>query len=315
MCSPSLTSLLVLTGRNRQCTLDADTGNNIDLANPEHRCSLLKWLSDWRCRHLSEGQHRIASHSVLNWYQRDGASLFANKKPIWDLETHLLGNTKMDGISLNKVDKMAGLSFENGLRLHFDSILLFKNKSYPSAYFLSVLAIEEIGKAFLIMDFLWRSRVDGRMEREWEEKFLEDTYFHTAKQSSFAYNFDSPISTNRFFKSLYKGELEILKQNSVYVGLARNKRKINLKSRINNPLKIDKMKAQKQITNVNDCLLDLTLGVMKQVYCVDSDCVENLLNKRLLSKLKGKWSLIGGKTKTRLKKLERIKIDKVCALS
>jgi AbiV family abortive infection protein len=213
----------------------------------------------------------------------------------------------MDGISLNKVDKMAGLSFENGLRLHFDSILLFENKSYPSAYFLSVLAIEEIGKAFLIEDFLWHSLCDGRMEKEWEEKFLERIYFHTAKQNSFAYTFDSPIATSRFFKLLYKGELEIFKQNSVYVGLARNKRKVNLKSRINNPLKIDQTKAQKQITNVNDCLLEFTLGVIEQVYSVDSSCIENLLNKRLLSKLKGKWSLVGSKTKTRLKKLEKIK--------
>jgi len=212
----------------------------------------------------------------------------------------------MDRINLNKVDKMAGLSFENGLRLHFDSILLFKNKSYPSAYFLSVLAIEEIGKGFLIEDFLWHSLCDGRMEKEWEEKFLERIYFHTAKQSSFARTFDSPIATSRFFKLLYKGELEIFKQNSVYVGLARNKRKVNLKSRINNPLKIDQTKAQKQITNVNDCLLEFTLGVIEQVYSVDSSCVENLLNKRLLSKLKGKWSLVGGKTKTRLKKLEKI---------
>jgi len=212
----------------------------------------------------------------------------------------------MDGINLNKVDKMAGLSFENGLRLHFDSILLFENKSYPSAYFLSVLAIEEIGKAFLIEDFLWHSLCDGRMEKEWEEKFLERIYFHTAKQSSFARTFDSPIATSRFFKLLYKGELEIFKQNSVYVGLARNKRKVNLKSRINNPLKIDQTKAQKQITNVNDCLLEFTLGVIEQVYSVDSSCVENLLNKRLLSKLKGKWSLVGGKTKTKLKKLEKI---------
>jgi AbiV family abortive infection protein len=213
----------------------------------------------------------------------------------------------MDGISLNKVDKMAGLSFENGLRLHFDSILLFENKCYPSAYFLSVLAIEEVGKAFLIEDFLWHSVCDGRMEKEWEEKFLERIYFHTAKQASFARNLVWPISTSKFFGSLYKGELEILKQNSVYVGLARDRGKINLKSRINNPLKVDRLKAQKQITNVNDCLLELTLGVMKQVYGVDSSCIENLLNKRLLSKLRGKWSSMGRKTKTRLKKLERIK--------
>lgn len=212
----------------------------------------------------------------------------------------------MDGISLNKVDKMAGLSFENGLRLHFDSILLFENKSYPSAYFLSVLAIEEIGKAFLIEDFLWHSLCDGRMEKEWEEKFLERIYFHTAKQSSFARTF-FPISTNRFFKSLYEGELEILKQNSVYVGLARNKRKVNLKSRISNPLRIDQTKAQTQITNVNDCLLEFTSGVIEQVYSVDSSYIENLLNKRLLLKLKGRWPLIGSKTKTRLKRLEKIK--------
>jgi len=218
-----------------------------------------------------------------------------------------LKNMKIEGINLKKVDKMAGLSFENGLRLHFDSILLFKNKCYPSAYFLSVLAIEEIGKAFLIMDFLFHSRVDGRMGKEWEEKFLEPIYFHTIKQSSFAYNFDAPIPTNKFFKSLYKGELEILKQNSVYVGLSRNKRKINLKSRINNPLKINQIKVQKQITNVNDCLLDFTLGFIKQVYIVDSACIENLLNRRLLSKLECNWSLISGKTKTRLKRLEGIK--------
>ena len=211
----------------------------------------------------------------------------------------------MGGIDLNKVDKMAGLSFENGLRLHFDSILLFKNQSYPSAYFLSVLAIEEIGKAFLLGDFLWHSLCDGRMEQEWEQRILERVFSHRFKQSSFARVFDL-IAKSGFVKSLYHGELETVKQNSVYVGLARDKRKINLKGRINNPLKIGRMKAQKQITNVNDCLLEFTLGVMKQVYGVDSPCVEDLLHKRLLSQLKDQWPLIGRKTKIRLKKLEEI---------
>jgi len=211
----------------------------------------------------------------------------------------------MGGINLNKVDKMAGLSFENGLRLHFDSILLFKNQSYPSAYFLSVIAIEEIGKAFLLEDLLWHSLCDGRMEQEWELRILEPVFSHRFKQSSFARVFD-PIAKSGFFRSLYNGELETLKQNSVYVGLARDKRKINLKGRINNPLKIGQVKAQKQITNVNDCVVEFTLGVMKQVYIVDSHCVEVLLNKRLLSQLKGQWPLIGSKTKIRLKKLEEI---------
>lgn len=29
--------------------LNNDTGNNMDLANPKHRRSLLRWLNDWGC--------------------------------------------------------------------------------------------------------------------------------------------------------------------------------------------------------------------------------------------------------------------------
>ena len=70
--------------------LNKATGSSIDLANPEHRISLMKWLNDWGCRHLSEEYHEVASRSILNWYQVDGASLFTNEKPLWDLEDHEL---------------------------------------------------------------------------------------------------------------------------------------------------------------------------------------------------------------------------------
>jgi len=65
--------------------LNSTTGGSIDLTNPAHRISLMKWLNDWGCRHLSEDQHKVASYSILNWYQADGAYLFPNEKPIWDL--------------------------------------------------------------------------------------------------------------------------------------------------------------------------------------------------------------------------------------
>ena len=61
------------------------TGYRIDLTIQEHRDALLKWLNDWGCRHLSENQHDVASNSILEWYQVDGASLFTNEKPLWDL--------------------------------------------------------------------------------------------------------------------------------------------------------------------------------------------------------------------------------------
>jgi hypothetical protein len=65
--------------------LNKATGGSIDLTNPEHRIALIKWLNDWGCRHLSKEHHEVASHSISNWYQVDGASLFTNEKPLWDL--------------------------------------------------------------------------------------------------------------------------------------------------------------------------------------------------------------------------------------
>jgi len=61
------------------------TGDSIDLNNPKHRISLLKWLNDWGCRHLSKDYHEVASSSIFSWYQTGGACLFPSEKPIWDL--------------------------------------------------------------------------------------------------------------------------------------------------------------------------------------------------------------------------------------
>ena len=81
-----------LTPYNKSLALFRNaTGDSINLANSEHRDALLKWLNDWGCRHLSKDQHPVASQSILNWYQVDGASLFTNEKPLWDLKDGELG--------------------------------------------------------------------------------------------------------------------------------------------------------------------------------------------------------------------------------
>ena len=53
-------------------------------------------------------------------------------------------------LSIYKFKKIATESFKNGLRLHFDSILLYNNKSFPSAFQLSVLALEEFSKSYWV---------------------------------------------------------------------------------------------------------------------------------------------------------------------
>jgi len=60
-------------------------GDRLDLAIQEHRDALLNWLNDWGCRHLSKDQHQVASKSILDWYQRNCATLFSDKTPLWQL--------------------------------------------------------------------------------------------------------------------------------------------------------------------------------------------------------------------------------------
>jgi AbiV family abortive infection protein len=209
-------------------------------------------------------------------------------------------------VNLKKIEKMACFALKNGLRLHKDSILLFKNKSFPSAYFLSILALEEIGKFFLLEDFWWHSKVDGRMEKEWEEKFIGIIYFHRSKQNSFAYNLDGPIAKTSFAKELYSGVLEKKKQYSVYVGLPRDKGKINLKGKIITPFRITKNKAQEQITSLNEKIMEFALGIAKEVYTVETECGEKILNKKLFVNLNKLWPRVSRRTQKRLSKLENI---------
>ena len=194
-------------------------------------------------------------------------------------------------VNLRKIDRMAGLTLRNCLRLHFDSILLFKQKSYPSAYFLSILALEELGKMEMLQDFVWHSRVDGRYDEDLELKYLERIYSHNIKQRiavryiDFSYK---PIK--RISKQILNGHLEILKQNSVYVGFTKKGKEVSLRGKLINPLKISLIKARKQITYLNDYLSEIILGTIKQTHILDCDSFYEIISMRLYNKLKNAWS-------------------------
>ena len=138
-------------------------------------------------------------------------------------------------INLNKVNHLARAALENGIRLHFDAIALYKKGSYSTAYFLSIIALEELGKAFLIDHFWWHSRIDGRMEPEMEKDWMNIIYDHKVKQRNYAYFFDGPIIESRVMNDIKNGAVEYIKQNSIYVGLGNNRREININAKINNP--------------------------------------------------------------------------------
>lgn len=226
-------------------------------------------------------------------------------------------------VNPKKVERMAYLALKNGLRLHHDSIILFKNKRYPSSYFLSILAWEEIGKFFVLEDLYWNSYIEHTLERIDQEEIIKQIYSHYYKQNSTMRNFGT-VSIAKIRKlrshselenvkqnSIYVGlpaccDLEKAKQNSMYVGLPRRKKKIDIKGRINNPFSIPKIKVKRQITTLNDKLIECALEVNKHICCFDIEPANKILNRRLYIKLRKEWPIINQKTKKRLKKLENI---------
>ena len=81
---------------------------------------------------------------------------------------------KEDGISKYKLNKIATESLRNTIRLHFDSVLLYENGSYPSALQLSVLALEEFSKANWVDHYIWTSETnEGYLDAESEQEWLK----------------------------------------------------------------------------------------------------------------------------------------------
>ena len=142
---------------------------------------------------------------------------------------------KEDGISKYKLNKIATESLRNTIRLHFDSVLLYGNGSYPSALQLSVLAMEEFSKANWVNHYIWSSETnDGYPDAEFEQEWLKLLYLHPKKQWKFVAREKDDYSPK--FISLIQGrKLEEKKQNAIYVGLTRSKGKIDTDSRISTP--------------------------------------------------------------------------------
>jgi AbiV family abortive infection protein len=86
------------------------------------------------------------------------------------------------GLSPYKYKRLAEESLRNALRLHCDSILLFISGSFPSAFQLSVLALEELAKAKWV-DHVFYSSVtnEGLPDAQSEQEWLSLLYSHPKK--------------------------------------------------------------------------------------------------------------------------------------
>jgi AbiV family abortive infection protein len=208
--------------------------------------------------------------------------------------------------NVRKIAKMEWLAFKNALRLHIDSIHLFKLKSYPSAYFLSILAQEEIGKMHMFGDFVWHIETDTRMPDVYEHEMLKQTYMHHTKRGYFyrnSYGMRMFGKDLNFLQDVYDGKLESFKQNSVYVGLDKNKGRVDMKGRIRSPFGVKDTKSSKQITLVNDYILELIArSRIEGGYYTCNDEIDSMLNKKLYQKLEKNWKIKSHAVAKRLEK-------------
>jgi len=197
-------------------------------------------------------------------------------------------------LSKYKFKRIVFESFKNGLRLHFDSILLYSNSSFPSAFQLSVLAMEEFAKSNWVEHYYWSSITnDGFPEKEFEQKWLKELYLHSSKQTAFFSLDDIWSYSPKFVEFVKDKKLDQKKQKATYVGLDRIKSKIDVTSRISTPQRIKEKDAKQMVSLLNDYLKEVCSRKLSQEGYFDIYEKDELLTQDLLTKL-DKWEFKSG---------------------
>ncbi len=194
----------------------------------------------------------------------------------------------MGQIRLIKLRRFAYLSFQNAIRLHSDSILLFNEGRHQTAFYISVIAMEEMAKAKELEHFWFHSYTDGRVDSDFEQKFLLRLYDHKKKQNAFAARemFDySP----KFLKLIDSKQLDIMKHRALYVGLQRIKNKVKIKGKVLTPDSIKKADAKRQISLINSELKEFIRLMDAQDACFDIEEMDQLLDKSTTRNLVSSW--------------------------
>jgi len=189
-------------------------------------------------------------------------------------------------LNLRRLQQIAGLSLENGIRLHFDSVSLYKKRSYGSAFFLSVIAMEEIGKAFQADHFVFSSRINGRTNKQFEASWIKDLFGdHKGKQMGFLRQVYSKIEKD-FYGFVDSRELELAKQNAIYVGLTiPPNSQPRTKGKTINPFNVRKEQARQQIFLLQFFLLDEIDGAEDRIIYHDLAIFRKILSNSLRRKI------------------------------
>jgi len=207
----------------------------------------------------------------------------------------------MKKITIYKLRKVAYLALKNSIRLHQDSVLLYKHKSYPSARQLSILAMEELGKAKELENYYFQLSGGGmQFDPDEEEKYFRLFYSHPWKEGAAIFREMMDFSP-KYIELVEKSSLEIEKQRSTYVGMDRIKGKVNLDGRIRSPFSISESKAKQQISLMNDILLEICYFKLSQNGYFSIEEMDELIKNSFQKRLRNWKSRSGIKSKRWLK--------------
>ena len=192
------------------------------------------------------------------------------------------------GVSQYKLVRIAIESLRNSLRLHFDSILLFNNGSFPSTYQLSVLSLEEFAKAKWVEHYVWTSLVNGGYpDVKFEQDWLQLLYRHPEKQWAFLARETYEYSP-KFADFVKSKKLEEKKQNATYVGLSRVKGRADATSRVSTPNRIKEKDACQIISLLNNEFKEIYKMIEGQEFYFDIEEMDDIINHDAFKKL-NKW--------------------------
>jgi AbiV family abortive infection protein len=168
------------------------------------------------------------------------------------------------------------------------------HKSYPSSIQLSIIAMEELGKAKELENYYFHQSVEGLpLSTDEEDNYFKLYYSHTWKQGA---AIDSGMFeySPKFVKFVEDSKLETTKQISTYVGLDKVKGKANYAGRVRSPFTITEKKAKQQISLINDILLEMCdLNVRQEGYFW-IDQMDKLIDKIMYKRLKTIWKSRSG---------------------
>jgi AbiV family abortive infection protein len=178
-------------------------------------------------------------------------------------------------ISYRKLDELGFQCFQNGIRLHFDSVMLFEEHSFASSFALSVIASEEFGKGFAIDEISFQARTGEGFHSE-DEKTLRALLFdHKLKQGWFVSSLFGIVAPRQLLKRYQRVQTE--KNNAFYVGVRKGNHQIV------RPFLVSKSKARDQVRMVNDGLIKFVQHRLRETDC-DLEVYDGVLRRRRLLK-------------------------------